>query len=213
MKLQHCCVWLLKSRRVGRLDTAGCLARRPRKAKENSLMEEGIMETNTATPPREWAGPRRRFTWPDWLGELERKLLQFGGQRMCPRNVCGSEQQLLTRGRLVELPVKMRKGGPHLCHVNAAALWAKYPDRYTLVEGYALADDGVWLQHSWAVDQTHIQETTHRFDRYFGVELGQDEALGFWFCNYFPHRYPNVARAQREFIKRLKQAEEQAAQD
>ncbi len=78
----------------------------------------------------------------------------------------------------------MRSGEPHQCHANAADLWAREPDRYQLVTGYALNGDR-WLAHSWVVEDDTLHEPTHRFDRYFGVALVPFLALKFWFENVY----------------------------
>lgn len=76
----------------------------------------------------------------------------------------------------------MKPGQPNRCHSNAADLWAEAKDRYRLVTGYALGDNQ-WVSHRWVIDDKNLYETTHRFDRYFGVELVPIMTCKFWFEN------------------------------
>jgi hypothetical protein len=86
------------------------------------------------------------------------------------------------------LPVKMRRGEPHRCHGNAADLWAHGTEKCQLVTGYALAG-GVWLSHSWVVEDKNLYETAEPFDRYFGAALGPLLAWKFWVENFSLPRF------------------------
>jgi hypothetical protein len=112
---------------------------------------------------------------------LESKLLPLGGSRVIGQ-VDPHAAVIAQRGHLFPQRVRMRRGEPHHCHFNAAELWASSMDKYQLVTGYAL-DGDKWLSHSWVVDGKNLYETTHRFDRYFGVELGSFLAFKFWVEN------------------------------
>jgi hypothetical protein len=78
-------------------------------------------------------------------------------------------------------------------------------DKYRLVTGYALKN-GLWVSHSWVVDDKSLYETTVKFDRYFGIVLVPAMALDFWHLYvedyYFPdgekpvglhEKYPAIA--------------------
>jgi hypothetical protein len=99
---------------------------------------------------------------------------------------------LLARGQVFALPVKPRPGQPNRCHTNAAAIWGRDIERYSLVTGYALARE-VWREHSWAVGKRWLYETTCVGEKYFGMILGPREAITFWLTNYLPERYPGPA--------------------
>jgi hypothetical protein len=96
---------------------------------------------------------------------------------------------IAAQGRPFTLPVRMRRGEPNCCHGNAADLWARDPEKYQLVTGYALSDDGLWRSHSWVVDDRHLYETTCRCERYFGAALGPLLAWKFWFENFCLDRF------------------------
>src|SRR5262245_28146829 len=124
------------------------------------------------------------------LGPLEQALFAQGGTRVLRQGEHDPHAaDLLARGRLFTLPVRMRPGEPHRCHTNAAGLWAEDVQRYTLVTGYALARD-TWVQHCWVVDEKRLYDTIRLFKRYFGVALTPQEAIEFWCANYLKLRYP-----------------------
>ncbi len=124
------------------------------------------------------------------LTELERRLLGLGGDAVNRQaHDDPHAAQLLERGQVFDLPVRMKRGEPHGCHGNSAGLWGEDVRRHRLVTGYGLSG-GRWVQHSWVLGDRVIYETTIRFERYFGAVLTDDEAAHFWFANYLPQRYP-----------------------
>lgn len=94
--------------------------------------------------------------------------------------------------------VKRLPGEPNGCHSNAAGLWSSDLRRYKLVTGYALANDGLWRQHSWVIDSKYLYETTVKAKKYFGVELDDEEALRFWWDNYFPRYYGGILKLMKQ---------------
>lgn len=73
-------------------------------------------------------------------------------------------------------------GATSACHTNVVALW-RTGDAAALGTGYALSDDFLWRQHSWAWDADgHIIETTEPRLRYFGVRMDDDFAR--WFADW-----------------------------
>ncbi len=66
--------------------------------------------------------------------------------------------------------LKYEQGKPNSCHWNAAGL-CRDDKRLKLVTGYALSSNGTWHQHTWAVNDKGIVETTYKYAAYFGVEL------------------------------------------
>jgi hypothetical protein len=69
---------------------------------------------------------------------------------------------------------------PSMCHGNALGLWLASGGGVRVATGYALSDDGLWRQHSWALVDGRLVETTPcpRL-RYFGFELSHAEAEEF----------------------------------
>jgi hypothetical protein len=94
------------------------------------------------------------------------------------------------KGQLFEQQVHMRPGVPNCCHINAAELWAAQVNKYKLVNGYALGGDE-WVSHSWVVEGNNLYETTHKFDRYFGVALNPLMAFAFWTNNVHNRFFPD----------------------
>jgi superfamily II DNA or RNA helicase len=121
---------------------------------------------------------------------VNRYLLPLGGSGVIWHPPGPIAALILARGEPFPQRVRMRRGEPSRCHANAAALWAGATDTYRLVTGYALSDDH-WWSHSWVVDETHLYETTHRFERYFGAVLPPLLALKFWWENVLLDRYPD----------------------
>jgi hypothetical protein len=115
---------------------------------------------------------------------LERTLLALGGSRIVWQGSDPQAALIAAKGQLFPQSVQMRAGTPNRCHTNAADLWATGTDRYQLVTGYALSGDR-WVSHSWVVEGDTLVETTHRFDRYFGVALHPFLAVKFWFENVY----------------------------
>jgi hypothetical protein len=123
---------------------------------------------------------------------LEEKLLALGGSKVIWQGYDPQAALIVARGQLFSQRVRTRRGEPHRCHGNAAELWASGIDRYQLVTGYALSG-GKWVSHSWVVEGKSLYETTHRFDRYFGVVLPPLLAHKFWFENFYVQQYPDGA--------------------
>ena len=119
------------------------------------------------------------------LTDLRQRLLRIAGEEICARPEPHIEE-ILTRGR--EWPTRHRKvegGEPNHCHANVATLWSKNPDQLAIVIGYALADDNVWRQHTWAwsMISERIVETTRPFRDYFGFQMNDEEASRFAMAN------------------------------
>jgi hypothetical protein len=65
---------------------------------------------------------------------------------------------------------------------NSADLWI-FGVAHTIATGYALGDDGLWHQHTWALtgdgpDRAILETTTSR-EQYFGIALTGADALAF----------------------------------
>lgn len=92
-------------------------------------------------------------------------------------------EKLLSRGIVLDgRQAKMVAGKPIQCHTNAALLWKQDPERTVLMTGWAMSEDGVWRQHSWARKGKVILETTNPRLIYFGFEMTPEESVEF--CRY-----------------------------
>src|SRR6516162_9745634 len=72
----------------------------------------------------------------------------------------------------------------HYCHCHVALLYMKqqflgYGHGWRIATGFSLGEDGAWFPHSWLWDGQRVVETNVRFKRYFGVVLGDAEAVEF----------------------------------
>ena len=111
------------------------------------------------------------------LHELRRRLLRLGGvQLVAPRDGEADLEALLDFGVAFPGRAKLRRGRRSDCHDNAGRLYAKAPERTRIVTGYALSDDGLWRQHSWALVDDRLVETTEPRELYFGFLLPAERA-------------------------------------
>lgn len=69
----------------------------------------------------------------------------------------------------------------HDCHRNVANLW-RHQRCDAIGTGYALSDDGLWREHSWAVRSGQIVETTVPRLTYFGIVMTGEKAT--WFADW-----------------------------
>jgi hypothetical protein len=121
------------------------------------------------------------------LEPLKEKLLSFGGQAVVLHSdephLHDEEphlQQIIERGYIEDgANPLLARGAQSACHYNAYRLWLAQPEKTILCTGYALSDDGVWRQHSWAKYNGRIVETTVPRVAYFGFELTAEESEAF----------------------------------
>lgn len=96
-------------------------------------------------------------------------------------------EKLLARGRTwTSEDVEFHEMEPNECHRNAALLGQA--TRMKIVTGYALAPDGLWRMHSWALNPYNknvIETCPVDFVKYFGVVLNKKEARRFIHENIF----------------------------
>jgi hypothetical protein len=109
---------------------------------------------------------------------LREKLLEIGGVEIValPDEDIPS---LVRKGEMMDGPVTRRPMRVSRCHHNVADLWRGKRKRSRIIAiatGYALSDDGLWRQHSWALTNSGIIETTEPRVRYFGVTLSGQAA-------------------------------------
>lgn len=105
---------------------------------------------------------------------LRKLLLSVGGKQLVPPPGESNEiVHLIESGFVMEHPVTVRIMQSNRCHLNSVELFAT-GKATGLGTGYALSDDGLWRQHSWAFKRqkdgtNRIIETTSLRDRYFGL--------------------------------------------
>jgi hypothetical protein len=64
-----------------------------------------------------------------------------------------------------------RPGARSECHANAVALWRR-GEAIAIGTGFALSDDSLWREHSWAWSEMgELIETTEQRVRYFGLRF------------------------------------------
>lgn len=72
------------------------------------------------------------------------------------------------------IPVKKGFDSFEIC----SDIWAKHPDKYSVVSGFALGHNGIWWTHDWLVDKDdNVFEVTKKpRSLYFGV-VDEDQRL------------------------------------
>ena len=116
-------------------------------------------------------------------------LVAFGGERAHVALKDKDLNAIITRGILIKgRNVRMIKGEPCSCHSNVAELWNCKRDRILMMTGYGLSKDGMWRQHSWALDvqprSAVIVETTVKRIAYFGFVMTEAESVKFYKLNH-----------------------------
>jgi len=106
--------------------------------------------------------------------KLQEILLSIGGEHLiAPPSATLDIPFLIEGGFVMDYPVTEVPMEPHRCHLNSAELFAT-GKATALCNGFALSEDGLWLQHSWALERQkdgtkRIIETTCKRGRYFGI--------------------------------------------
>jgi hypothetical protein len=123
---------------------------------------------------------RRRY---GTLTPLRERLLSFGGVFALVLSAELDDENILSRGRLFRTKrLRMNLGRDSRCHWNVAALYTA-KSNIQICYGYGLSPDGLWRQHSWALDGRVIVETTERRVLYFGYVLNDTEAARYCFAH------------------------------
>jgi hypothetical protein len=88
-------------------------------------------------------------------------------------------EAILARGQVwAGTAARLEQGEGNACHVNVARLHRTRGG--AIATGYALAEDGLWREHSWIVEASDsIVETTVAWVLYYGCMLNDGEALRF----------------------------------
>jgi hypothetical protein len=108
---------------------------------------------------------------PDILNDLANRLLSLGGERVIIFPMDLDNLDVLSRGELFQMPVRMKRMAQSQCHDNSQKLINKN-SQYKLATGYGLSDDGIWRSHSWVIDNDTIIETTIKREKYYGLRKG-----------------------------------------
>lgn len=125
-------------------------------------------------------------TNPDIL-KLRDHLLAFGGEEVCLPVKEPDLNNILQYGQLwTGRPVRTIKGDRSQCHRNVAYLWHTNQENGNIFicTGYALSDDGMWRQHSWALildqNKREIVETTKKRVAYYGYAMDAERSMQFY---------------------------------
>jgi hypothetical protein len=113
--------------------------------------------------------------WRRWCG----MLLARGGDLVVPhRNPDADLDELVAAATDFPTPARSIGGDDGACHRNAAEVWAR-GEVPAIGTGYALSPDGLWRQHSWAVDGdgTVLETTSAERLAYVGVRLDSGEPV------------------------------------
>ena len=87
------------------------------------------------------------------------RLAQFGGCGLCDENGGPYLREVIHRGQLFTGKRVKAEGEPNKCHTNSSKLFLKSEGRLRLCTGFALTEEGWWVQHSWCV--THPDARRH----------------------------------------------------
>ncbi|SDS95387.1 hypothetical protein [Actinoplanes derwentensis] len=114
------------------------------------------------------ADPSYDARWRQWC----RDLLAHGGELVVPPgSPDGDLDALLSTSTVFTGARRVAAGDDGDCHGNVARLWidGAVP---AIGTGYALSPDGLWRQHSWALDADGtLVETTEPRTAYVGIVL------------------------------------------
>jgi hypothetical protein len=116
------------------------------------------------------------------IRQLKRILLRLGGWHLVapPTSPDENVPHLVQSGFVMPGPAKLKVMGQSACHLNASRLWLERQRGIVAIgTGYALSEDGLWGQHTWAVRREGLVETTCSRKKYFGVVLWSVLADGF----------------------------------
>ena len=116
------------------------------------------------------------------LRRLRSHLLSMGGEEVVfhPDFPEYRPDVLVSQGRIYpQEQYEFYELWSSLCHFNTFFLCSITNGRARYITGYALSEDGLWRQHSWAVDNGILVETTEGRVIYYGVELSEEEIVAF----------------------------------
>ena len=120
----------------------------------------------------------------DSWNALTTAILGFGGLLVVPPVQPDILSDVITSTGQLFVPndYKLVEGEASDCHVNASLLW-RSKRAESIGTGYALSEDGLWREHSWAWAPTgELLETTVGREKYFGLRM--DDAMSEWFADW-----------------------------
>lgn len=162
----------------------------------DALADLGIVReerVKTRPVPRDWYGRLKAngFTADAIYDqgqheELKKLLFQFGGEACVLVFKDPDKERIISRGILI-VPTMINRipGDPCECHKNSAKYWKRMKRKKStaasIMTGYALSEDGVWRQHTWALNAIgDVVESTEERVGYFGFALTEKEAQKFY---------------------------------
>jgi hypothetical protein len=100
---------------------------------------------------------------------------------------------MLKRGRAFNLDIVTLTGAPKECHRNTALAFTGglIP---SIVTGFAIGPDNVWLEHSWGLnhERNATIETTMEMTAYYGVQPTPTECQRFVYLASFGFPYATL---------------------
>jgi hypothetical protein len=110
---------------------------------------------------------------------LRKKLLSISGREMVPSKEPDLDRIISKGDEINPHNIIFTKGRSNECHENSALLYKNGESITEIGTGWALSDDGLWRQHSWAMRGSELVETTVERSVYYGILLKNDEAQEF----------------------------------
>lgn len=120
--------------------------------------------------------------WSDWnknMLVLRKCLLSIKGDEVLPHPDYYCLRQIREGYAVEPKTVTLNKMEECNCHQNALRLSIEDNSITDIMTGWALHyDDGVglWCQHSWAMRDDELVETTVNRDTYYGISISEEEA-------------------------------------
>lgn len=110
---------------------------------------------------------------------LRKQLLSISGDEVVPSkepdlDKINNKAEVINPHNIIHL-----EGRSNHCHENSAYLYQDKPSITEIGTGWALSNDGLWRQHSWAMRGSELVETTVQRTKYYGILLNGDEANHF----------------------------------
>lgn len=115
----------------------------------------------------------------DELIPLRKKLLSISGREMVPFKEPDLQKMINDGKKIQPHNIIFKKGRSSQCHENSALLYNNNRSITEIGTGWALSDDGLWRQHSWAMRGSELVETTVSRSKYYGILLDGEEASKF----------------------------------
>ncbi|MBX7070499.1 MAG: hypothetical protein K1X38_14010 [Microthrixaceae bacterium] len=143
----------------------------PAEREERARFLESRLDGQDATHPG----------WKDaWLGFAPILLAHGGALAVPPPEPDPLLGMIQEQGKVYAPSYVIYVGGDASeCHRNVAALWRSGQATF-IGTGYALSDDELWREHSWAWDdEGHLLETTTARSCYFGLRFEQENCQRF----------------------------------